>query len=65
MLKSEGECDTAAPCNCCEPTTQGERDAPHLLPFVVGFAIKNRHNTNNKNNNKKKKENGKEVYLFE
>jgi len=29
-------------CYYCEPKTQGEHNAPHLL-FVVGFAIKNMH----------------------
>jgi hypothetical protein len=37
-------------------------NAPHLLPFVVGFIIKKTQtHTNNKNNNQKKNE--KEAYL--
>jgi hypothetical protein len=35
--------DVAFSCYCYELKTQGECDAPHLLPFIVGFAIKNRH----------------------
>jgi hypothetical protein len=30
-------------CSCYEPKTQRERNAPHVLPFVVGFAIRNTH----------------------
>jgi hypothetical protein len=56
MLEIEREHDTTSPCKCCKPQTQGECDAPHLFPFVVGFAIKNMHtHTKNKNNKEIKK----------
>jgi hypothetical protein len=62
MLEIKREHDIASPSNYCEPETQRERDAPHLLPFVVGFAIRNMHthkqqeNSQSKKNKKKTKE---------
>ncbi len=37
MLKIEGERDTTFPCNCCEPKTQGEHDAP--TSFLLLLAL--------------------------
>jgi hypothetical protein len=35
--------DTTTSCSCYEPKIQRERNAPHALLFVVGFAIRNTH----------------------
>jgi hypothetical protein len=43
MLEIKKERDIPSPCNYCKPEIERERDAPHLLPFVVGFAIKIMH----------------------
>jgi hypothetical protein len=35
--------NTMSSCHFCKPKTQGEYNALHLLPFVVGFAIRSMH----------------------
>jgi len=43
LLEIKGEHDTTTSCSAYKPKTQREHNTPHVLPFVVGFAIRNAH----------------------